>query len=43
MKISNHSLLRLAGVAGLLAGTCYALVGLFHPANVASAVTTTRW
>jgi hypothetical protein len=43
MKISTHDLLRLAGVAALLAGICYVLVGLFHPANVASAVTTTRW
>jgi hypothetical protein len=43
MKISTPSLLRLAGLAALLAGICYVLVGLFHPANVASAVTTTRW
>jgi hypothetical protein len=43
MKISNPNLLRLAGLAALLAGICYVLVGLFHPANVASSVTTTRW
>jgi hypothetical protein len=43
MKISTHNLLRLAGLAALLAGICYVLVGLFHPANVASSVTTTRW
>lgn len=43
MKITTQNLLRLAGLAALIAGICYVLVGLFHPANVASAVTTTRW
>ena len=43
MKISNDNLLRLAGLAALLAGICYVLVGLFHPANLAASVTTTRW
>jgi hypothetical protein len=43
MKMSTHHVLRLAGLAALLAGICYVLVGLFHPANVASSVTTTRW
>ena len=43
MKISNENLLRLAGLAALLAGICYVLVGLFHPANLAVSVTTTRW
>jgi hypothetical protein len=27
----------------LLAGVCYVLVGIFHPANVPSSVVTTRW
>lgn len=35
--------LRLAGLSAVLAGICYVLVGLFHPANVASSVTTTPW
>jgi len=39
----NSTLFRLAGVSALLAGTCYALVGIFHPANIPSSVTTTRW
>jgi hypothetical protein len=43
VKISNDNLLRLAGLAALLAGICYVLVGLFHPANLAVSVTTTRW
>ncbi len=36
-------LLRLSGLSATLAGSCYVLVGLFHPANVASSVTTQRW
>jgi hypothetical protein len=43
VKISNDNLLRLAGLAALLAGSCYVLVGLLHPANLAASVTTTRW
>jgi hypothetical protein len=43
MKITNENLIRLAGLSALLAGTCYVLVGVFHPANLASSVTTTRW
>ena len=43
MKPSSDNLLRLAGLAALLAGICYVLVGVFHPANVAASVTTTRW
>src|ERR1700742_292913 len=43
MKITNENLMRLAGVAVLLAGSCYVLVGVFHPANVPASVTTTRW
>ena len=43
MKITNANLIRLAGLSALIAGTCYVLVGIFHPANVASSVTTTRW
>lgn len=43
MKFTNETLMRAAGLAALLAGLCYVLVGIFHPANVASSVTTTRW
>jgi hypothetical protein len=43
MKITNENLIRLAGVSALIAGTCYVLVGILHPANLASSVTTTRW
>jgi hypothetical protein len=43
MKVTHDSLLRAAGLSALLAGTCYVLVGLFHPANVASSATSTGW
>ena len=41
--ITTPTLLRLAGLSALLAGICYVFVGVFHPANVPSSVTTTRW
>ncbi|HEY2297979.1 MAG TPA: hypothetical protein VGH43_09650 [Jatrophihabitans sp.] len=43
MKISTNNLLRLAGLCAVLAGICYVLVGVFHPANLAGSVTSTRW
>jgi hypothetical protein len=43
MKVTNANLIRLAGLSALLAGVCYVLVGIFHPPNVASSVTSTRW
>ena len=41
--VTTPTLLRLAGLSALLAGICYVFVGVFHPSNVASSVTTTRW
>ncbi len=41
--MSTSNLLRLAGLSALLGGSCYVLVGAFHPANVAASVTGTRW
>ncbi len=43
MKPTAAKLIRWAGLAALAAGICYVVVGLFHPPNVASSVTTTRW
>ena len=43
MKLTGHTLIRLAGLSAVLAGICYVGVGLFHPANVPSSVTTTPW
>jgi len=43
MKPTASNVLRLAGLSALVAGICYVLVGVFHPPNVASSVTTTQW
>jgi hypothetical protein len=43
MKMTAPTLTRLAGFSALLAGICYVIVGIFHPANIPSSVTTTRW
>ena len=42
MQLTTPLLLRLAGVSALMAGICYVFVGLFHPPNIASSVTSTR-
>src|ERR1700690_3997587 len=43
MKILSSNLIRWAGFSAMLAGICYVIVGIFHPANIPSSVTTTRW
>ena len=43
MKITAYNLIRWAGLSAMVAGICYVIVGIFHPANVPSSVTTTRW
>jgi hypothetical protein len=43
MNRTNANLIRWAGLSALLAGICYVLVGIFHPANALESVTTTRW
>jgi hypothetical protein len=43
MKTFHPNPVRLAGFSALLAGICYVLVGLLHPANVPSSVTTPGW
>jgi len=35
--------MRWAGLAAVVAGLCYVVVGLFHPANVPASVTTPAW
>ena len=42
-KLMNTNLIRWAGLSAMLAGICYVLVGLFHPPNIASSVTTPQW
>jgi hypothetical protein len=43
MEITNTNLLRLAGLSALVAGACYVLVGLVHPANVPASVGSGSW
>ena len=43
MKTTASNLMRWAGLSAMVAGICYVLVGLFHPANVPASVTTTTW
>src|SRR4051794_36121599 len=43
MKITGSNLIRWAGLSAILAGICYVVVGLFHPPNIASSVTTPEW
>ena len=43
MKITASNLIRWAGLSAMVAGIFYVLVGLFHPLNTLSSVTTTRW
>ena len=41
--MNTRNLIRWAGVSAMLAGICYVAVGLFHPPNIASSVTTPLW
>src|SRR5215210_2080610 len=43
MKITAPSLIRWAGLSALVAGICFVVLGLLHPPNVLSSVTTSRW
>ena len=35
--------MRLAGLSAILAGVCFIVIGLFHPVNIPSSVTTDNW
>src|SRR4051812_30802798 len=43
MNITPSNLLRYAGLSALLAGAIFAVVGLIHPPQVVSSVTTSTW
>jgi hypothetical protein len=43
MKLMNASLIRLAGLSAVVAGLCYVVVGVFHPANAPASVATSTW
>jgi cellulose synthase/poly-beta-1,6-N-acetylglucosamine synthase-like glycosyltransferase len=42
-KMTTATLMRLAGLSAMLAGLCFIVMGLFHPVNVPSSVTTPTW
>ena len=43
MKITASKLIPWAGLSAMVAGICYVVVGMFHPPNILSSVTTTQW
>ncbi len=43
MKITTSKLIRWAGLSAMVAGIFYVAVGLFHPVETLSTVTTTQW
>jgi hypothetical protein len=43
MKMTPSTLMRLAGLSALVAGLCFIVIGMFHPVNVPSSVTTATW
>jgi len=43
MNSKGSTLIRWAGLSAAVAGIFYILIGMFHPANVVSSVTTTPW
>jgi hypothetical protein len=42
-KMTTSTLMRLAGLSAMLAGLCFIVMGMFHPLNVPSSVTTATW
>ncbi len=43
MKITAPTLIRSSGIAAIVAGICYVIVGLLHPLNALASVTTPTW
>src|SRR6476660_7622837 len=43
MKLTASNLIRWAGLSAMVAGITYIAMGIFHPPNVVSSVTTTQW
>ena len=42
-KMTASTLMRLAGLSAVMAGLCAIVVGMFHPVNIPSSVTTDTW
>ena len=43
MTASASTLMRLAGLSAMVAGLCFIVIGMFHPVNIPSSVTTATW
>jgi hypothetical protein len=43
MKMTTSTLMRLAALSAMAAGLCFIVIGMFHPVNVPSSVTTATW
>ena len=43
MKITTPKVIRLAGLSAMVAGVCFLVIGMFHPVNVLSSVTSATW
>src|SRR5919199_1947831 len=41
--MTTSTLMRLAGLSAMAAGLCFIVIGMFHPVNVPSSVTTATW
>jgi len=41
--MTASSLMRLAGLSAMMAGLCFIVIGIFHPLNIPSSVTTATW
>ena len=41
--MNTRNLIRWAGLSALVAGSCFVALGLLHPPDILSSVTTTRW
>lgn len=42
-KMNASTLMRLAGVSAVMAGLCFIIIGMFHPENIPSSVTSVTW
>jgi hypothetical protein len=42
-QVTTSALMRWAGASAVAAGLCFIVIGIFHPENVPSAVTTATW
>lgn len=42
-RVTASTLMRLAGLSAMVAGLCFLVIGIFHPVNVLSSVTSATW